>query len=122
MSAFERFATVTCPDCGHRQTEEMPTDACQFFYDCRGCGALLRPKPGDCCVFCAYGTVACPPIQAGDVAQTVQGARNPGYAFALTAAGLAVHARAGAMHHRRFRRRRCRRCSGRPRRAICSVL
>ena len=29
----------------------MPTDACQFFYDCKGCGARLKPKPGDCCVF-----------------------------------------------------------------------
>jgi hypothetical protein len=43
----------------------MPTDACQFFYDCKGCGVLLRPKPGHCCVFCSYGTVPCPPIQAG---------------------------------------------------------
>ena len=25
--------------------------------------APLRPKPGDCCVFCSYGTVKCPPIQ-----------------------------------------------------------
>lgn len=41
----------------------MPTDACQFFYDCTGCGALLKPKRGDCCVFCSYGTVPCPPIQ-----------------------------------------------------------
>jgi hypothetical protein len=41
----------------------MPMDACQFFYDCRGCGALLQPKPGDCCVFCSYGSVPCPPIQ-----------------------------------------------------------
>jgi hypothetical protein len=41
----------------------MPTNACQFFYECLGCGQLLRPKPGDCCVFCSYGTVACPPIQ-----------------------------------------------------------
>jgi hypothetical protein len=44
----------------------MPTDACQFFYDCKGCGVLLRPKEGDCCVFCSYGTVPCPPIQVGD--------------------------------------------------------
>jgi hypothetical protein len=43
----------------------MPTDACQFFYDCKACGALLRPEPGDCCVFCSYGTVPCPPVQAG---------------------------------------------------------
>ena len=41
----------------------MPTDACQYFYECSGCKTLLRPKSGDCCVFCSYGTVACPPIQ-----------------------------------------------------------
>ena len=26
-------------------------------------GAALRPKPGDCCVFCSYGSVPCPPVQ-----------------------------------------------------------
>jgi hypothetical protein len=41
----------------------MPTDACQFFYECEGCHAVLRPLPGDCCVFCSYGTVKCPPMQ-----------------------------------------------------------
>ena len=55
---------LTCPHCGHSATETMPTDACIFFYDCPGCGALLRPKPGDCCVFFSYGSVACPPMQA----------------------------------------------------------
>ena len=54
---------ITCPQCGARCTEKMPTDACQFFYECGGCGALLRPKPGDCCVFCSYGSVKCPPMQ-----------------------------------------------------------
>ena len=54
---------ITCPNCGHQATERMPTDACQFFYDCGGCGMLLQPKPGDCCVFCSYGSVACPPVQ-----------------------------------------------------------
>jgi hypothetical protein len=54
---------ITCPNCGLRRTERMPTDACQFFYECAGCGALLRPKPGDCCVFCSYGSVRCPPMQ-----------------------------------------------------------
>lgn len=58
-------STLTCPQCGFVATETMPTDACQFFYDCKGCEALLRPKPGDCCVFCSYGTVPCPPIQEG---------------------------------------------------------
>jgi hypothetical protein len=27
---------------------------------------LLKPKPGDCCVFCSYGSVACPPVQLSD--------------------------------------------------------
>ena len=56
-------STLTCPQCGHAQVEQMPTDACQFFYDCKGCGALLKPQPGDCCVFCSYGSVKCPPVQ-----------------------------------------------------------
>jgi len=59
----ELFSTLQCPECGHREREEMPTNACQYFYDCKGCGALLKPKHGDCCVFCSYGDVACPPIQ-----------------------------------------------------------
>ncbi|MGH8089889.1 MAG: GDCCVxC domain-containing (seleno)protein [Rudaea sp.] len=44
--------------------ETMPTDACIFFYDCLRCGAMLRPRSGECCVFCSYGSVPCPPIQA----------------------------------------------------------
>ena len=56
-------STLTCPSCGHQATETMPTDACQFFYDCQRCGTRLKPKPGDCCVYCSYGTVPCPPIQ-----------------------------------------------------------
>jgi hypothetical protein len=41
----------------------MPTDACQFFYECVQCKTVLRPKAGDCCVFCSYGSVKCPPVQ-----------------------------------------------------------
>jgi len=54
---------ITCPACGFSTREIMPIDACQFFYDCKGCGELLRPKPGHCCVFCSYGSVVCPPMQ-----------------------------------------------------------
>jgi MerC mercury resistance protein len=56
---------ITCPNCGHRAKELMPTNACLFFYDCSSCGIRLKPKPGDCCVFCSYGSVPCPPIQMG---------------------------------------------------------
>jgi hypothetical protein len=57
---------VTCPECGHEKLETMPTNACQFFYDCENCGVVLKPKKGDCCVYCSYGSVKCPPIQKGD--------------------------------------------------------
>ena len=56
-------SVITCPECGHRQTETMPENSCLFFYDCPSCGARLKPKPRDCCVFCSYGTAPCPPIQ-----------------------------------------------------------
>lgn len=55
---------ITCPACGHQHIETMPTDACQFYYECTGCHSLLRPLAGHCCVFCSYGSVACPPMQS----------------------------------------------------------
>lgn len=54
---------LTCPACDARTTETMPTDACQYFYDCPACGAVLKLKPGDCCVYCSYADVPCPPVQ-----------------------------------------------------------
>ncbi len=62
----ELRSAITCPNCGHTEAETMPTTACQWFYDCKGCGTVLKPLRGDCCVFCSYGTVPCPPIQTGD--------------------------------------------------------
>ena len=60
---MELNSTITCPECGHKADEAMPTNACQYFYDCQGGGAVLKPLAGDCCVFCSYGSVPCPPIQ-----------------------------------------------------------
>lgn len=54
---------ITCPNCGFERLEVMPLDACVFFYECTQCKVILRPQEGDCCVFCSYGTVPCPPIQ-----------------------------------------------------------
>jgi hypothetical protein len=54
---------LTCPRCGHATLEEMPFDSCRFFHECVRCRTLMRPKMGDCCVFCSYGSVKCPPIQ-----------------------------------------------------------
>ena len=60
---LELCSTITCPDCGHQAIEAMPTDACQYIYVCSKCGCQMKPKKGDCCVFCTYGDVPCPPIQ-----------------------------------------------------------
>ncbi len=62
----ELNSTITCPHCGHKKDEIMPTNACQYFYECENCKQMIKPKQGDCCVYCSYGTVKCPPIQAGD--------------------------------------------------------
>src|SRR5262245_12284694 len=61
MVVFE--SVITCPHCATARSETMPADACRFFYECTVCGARLRPKEGDCCVFCSYGSVSCPPVQ-----------------------------------------------------------
>jgi hypothetical protein len=63
MTSVVLESAVTCPQCGHVKRETMPTDACQWFYECAACHTMLKPKAGDCCVFCSYGTVPCPPMQ-----------------------------------------------------------
>jgi hypothetical protein len=63
MSTIQLQSSLTCPECGHQSTETMPIDACQYFYDCAGCGAVLKPARGDCCMFCSYGSEPCPPVQ-----------------------------------------------------------
>jgi len=65
MAVINR-SNLTCPECGHSESLEMPDNQCVFFHKCAECKTLLRPKEGDCCVFCSYGDFACPPIQAGD--------------------------------------------------------
>jgi hypothetical protein len=65
MATLVLESIITCPACGHTRAESMPVDACQYFYECTGCGTLLKPKAGDCCVFCSFGTVKCPPKQTG---------------------------------------------------------
>ena len=56
-------SVITCPNCGYKKEEIMSTDACQYFYQCGNCKIVLKPDKGDCCVFCSYGSVTCPPIQ-----------------------------------------------------------
>ncbi len=63
MSAVRLESELTCPRCGYARQEIMPTDVCQFFYECENCKTVLRPNRGDCCVFCSFGSVKCPSTQ-----------------------------------------------------------
>ncbi|PCI72999.1 MAG: hypothetical protein COB38_02300 [Gammaproteobacteria bacterium] len=63
---IELMSTIVCPQCGGAKTEKMPADSCQYFYECTHCKVLLKPKQGDCCVYCSFADVPCPPIQEGD--------------------------------------------------------
>ncbi|MFO7829236.1 MAG: GDCCVxC domain-containing (seleno)protein [Bacteroidales bacterium] len=40
-------SVVTCPNCGHQKSEEMPVEACQFFYECENWKTALKPLEGD---------------------------------------------------------------------------
>jgi hypothetical protein len=66
MPAIIPESLLTCPVCGHSKQEIMPADACQYYYECESCKQLLKPEAGDCCVFCSFGTVKCPPMQNCD--------------------------------------------------------
>ena len=57
---------IKCPFCGFEKEEEMPVVACIHFYECTQCGKIIKPKEGDCCVFCSFGDVKCPPKQIED--------------------------------------------------------
>lgn len=60
---MELESVITCPVCKFEHVEIMPTDSCLFVYECTNCSIMLRPKSGDCCVFCSYGSAKCPPNQ-----------------------------------------------------------
>ena len=51
-------STITCPKCGHVADETMPTDACQWYYECKGCGELVKPLEGKTAC-CSAGSGCC---------------------------------------------------------------
>lgn len=54
---------IKCPECGYVKEENMNENSCLFFYECVSCRKIIKPLIGDCCVFCSYGNVKCPPVQ-----------------------------------------------------------
>ncbi|WP_044870493.1 GDCCVxC domain-containing (seleno)protein [Pseudomonas sp. LFM046] len=63
MAGITLDSDLRCPHCGFVQRLRMPTDFCLFFHGCSECKRVMWAKPGDCCVFCSYGSVPCPPRQ-----------------------------------------------------------
>ncbi len=63
MGDSTRISTIRCPHCGWEKEETMPEGACVIVYECKQCHSRLTPREGDCCVFCSYGSVPCPPVQ-----------------------------------------------------------
>jgi DNA-directed RNA polymerase subunit RPC12/RpoP len=54
---------ITCPHCGHKKMETLPTEVCLIRYTCENCNQELTPLGDDCFVFCTYGTHKCPSMQ-----------------------------------------------------------
>jgi hypothetical protein len=63
MNIIITKSIITCPSCGFQKEETMSEDSCQFFYECEKCKIILKPRVGDCCVYCSFGNVSCPPIK-----------------------------------------------------------
>jgi hypothetical protein len=64
-SSIEKSETceITCPHCGFKKTEILPTEVCQIKYQCENCSKILTPEGDDCCVFCTHSTHKCPSKQ-----------------------------------------------------------
>ena len=39
-------SVITCAECGQQAIEEMPTDFCLWFYECKSCHKMMKPKAG----------------------------------------------------------------------------
>lgn len=64
---IELKSILTCPECGFQKEETMLRDSCQFLYECENCQTILKPKLGECCVYCSYGSVPCPSVQQSKI-------------------------------------------------------
>jgi len=44
MSKTKLKSILTCPECGHKKEETMPTDACQFFTNVKTVKSLAATR------------------------------------------------------------------------------
>ena len=52
MKNIQYQSIITFSHCQHQAIEKMPTNYCQYVWDCPHCHKQLRPYKGDCCVYC----------------------------------------------------------------------
>src|SRR5690349_11233673 len=71
----EYFSALDCPLCGKRSHDQMPSNACVYFYHCTRCNVIFKPLPGDCCVYCSFGDTPCLPKQF-DEGAVMEGTRH----------------------------------------------
>ncbi|WP_370629127.1 GDCCVxC domain-containing (seleno)protein [Polynucleobacter sp. 15G-AUS-farblos] len=50
---------ITCPHCNATEVLSIPKGSSQHLYRCMMCSAILKPKSGDCCIFCSFGDLDC---------------------------------------------------------------
>ncbi|WP_370624722.1 GDCCVxC domain-containing (seleno)protein [Polynucleobacter sp. 80A-SIGWE] len=55
----EHCSTITCPICLNAEILALPKGSSQHLYRCHSCKTILRPKSGDCCIFCSFGSIDC---------------------------------------------------------------
>ena len=43
VAEVSEYSDITCPECGHTETEKLPTEVCLLRYDCTKCGTEMTP-------------------------------------------------------------------------------
>ncbi len=62
-------AIMTCPACGYQQMVTMEAFGQRMLWPCPACGSVLRPRPGEHCIYCSFASVPCPPVQRAELAE-----------------------------------------------------
>lgn len=54
------LAELICPQCGIRISKSIGLSACIVRHTCPSCSIVIRPRPGEGCIFSSYGSVGYP--------------------------------------------------------------
>lgn len=54
---------ITCRNCGATEDITMHSSLPERSFTCKKCTTVLLAHSDECCVYCSYGSVQCPPVQ-----------------------------------------------------------